>query len=217
MTRRIITTLTLILSLFSLGYSDTLENPVDLLNKTIVTTQNELMENSDKYQEDPYALIKLVDKNILPIIDTNVIAQLVVTPTKWNSATPQEQQEFIKSSTEMLTFMYVRNVATAGKYKISLFPFTNDSWKNKSLVIVNGKITNIGSNKSSDFSVKMFKKKNGSGWSVYDFNVAGVSIVETYKQQFAGYPTLLKINEAIEKTTNKIKEKNYPDLLNKEA
>ena len=192
-----------------------IQNPVDMLNKTIVTTQDNLMKNSSEYQKDPYKLLALVDKKIIPIVSLDVIAQLMVGTSKWKEATSQEQKAFIKSATEMLTFMYAKNVAAAGKYKLSLTPFdsNNTSWKNKKIVVVNGKITNIGNNQSSDFAVKMFNKDNK--WHIYDFNIAGVSILNTYKQQFTSFKTVPEMTKAAEKVTLRVKTKNYPKMLDK--
>ncbi len=216
MKKNIVLFIMFFISIFSTAYAATIQNPVDMLENSMVSTQDEMVKNTDMYQKDPYALLELINKNIIPIVDEKVIAQLVVSPDKWNKATPEEQKEFIKDATEMLVFLYAKNVAYAGKYKIALFPFTDDSWKNKSIVVVNGKVINNTNNQSSDFSVKLFKKKDGSGWSVYDFNVAGISVVETYKQQFAGYDTVPEMTQAIIKTTDKMKQKSYPELLTEE-
>lgn len=192
-----------------------IENPVDMLNRTIVQTQDKLIKNSDEYKQDPYKLLRLVDAEIIPIVAPKVISQLVVGTPKWKQATPEEQKQFIRSATEMLAFMYAKNVAYAGKYRLTLFPFNKDdnSWEKKPIVVVNGKITNIDNNQSSDFAVKMFQKDNQ--WHIYDFDVAGVSILRTYQQQFAAYKTVPEMTEAAQKVTQKIKEKTYPKLLDK--
>ncbi len=192
-----------------------IENPVDMLNRTIVKTQDKLIKNADEYKQDPYKLLRLVDAEIIPIVAPKVIAQLVVGTPKWKQATPEEQKQFIRSATEMLAFMYTKNVAYAGKYRLTLFPFNKDdnSWEKKPIVVVNGKITNIDNNQSSEFAVKMFQKDNQ--WHIYDFDVAGVSILRTYQQQFAAYKTVPEMTEAAQKVTQKIKEKTYPKLLNK--
>jgi len=228
------------------------QNPVDMLNKTIVSTQDKLMKNASKYQKDPYKLLALVDKKIIPVVSPSVLAQLIVGPKKWNDAgqeqikqikakvikqlgedatkktidkevdsrvaiiKKQEHKKFIKSATEMLTFMYAKNVASAGKYKLTLFPFDseNTSWKKKNIVVVNGKITNTDNNQSSDFAVKMFKKDDQ--WHIYDFDVAGVSILRTYQEQFQSFKTVAEMIVASEKVTLKIKTKYYPKMLNKD-
>lgn len=137
-----------------------IENPVDMLNRAIVKTQDKLIKNADEYKQDPYKSLRLVDAEIIPIVAPKVIAQLVVGTPKWKQATPEEQKQFIRSATEMLAFMYAKNVAYAGKYRLTLFPFNKDdnSWEKKPIVVVNGKITNIDNNQSSDFAVKCFKK-----------------------------------------------------------
>ncbi|GAB4224091.1 MAG: ABC transporter substrate-binding protein [Francisella sp.] len=206
------------LSLLILSISCTwaIENPVDMLNGTMVKTQEEFVKNADEYEKDPYKLLSVVDSDIVPLIAAHEVAQLVVGSSKWKQATPEEQKKFINSAGEMLAFMYMKNIAGAGKFKITLFPFNKDdtNWQNKTIVVVNGKITNIDSNKSSDFAVKMFQKDGK--WHIYDFDIAGVSILKTYQQQFAPYKNVADMIKAAEKLTNDIKKKSYPKLLNKE-
>lgn len=228
-----------------------IQNPVTMLNKTIVATQDDLIKNASEYQKDPYKLLALVDQKIIPIVSPEVLAQVIVGTKKWNDAgkeqtrqiraevkkqlgkdaneiniekevnsrvlvlKEQEQKKFIKSATEMLTFMYAKNVASAGKYKLTLFPFdsANTSWKARNIVIVNGRITNTDNNQSSDFAVKMFKKNNQ--WHIYDFDVAGVSILRTYQAQFESFKNVAEMIKSSEKVTLKIKTKYYPKMLNK--
>ncbi|MDE5028359.1 ABC transporter substrate-binding protein, partial [Francisella tularensis subsp. holarctica] len=76
------------------------------------------------------------------------------------------------------------------------FPFNkNDrSWVYIPIVIVNGKITNIDNVQSSDFAVKMFQIDGK--WHVYDFDVAGLSILRTDQQQFAPYQNVVEMTKA---------------------
>lgn len=213
MLRKILFFLSLIILTISSAWA--IENPVNMLNRTIVKTQNKLIKNVDEYKQNPYKLLSLVNRKIIPVVAPSVIAQLVVGTTKWKKATPEEQKQFISSATEMLVFMYAKNVASASKYKLTLFSFNNNytSWESKPIVIVNGKITNIDNNQSSDFAIKIFQKDGK--WHVYDFDVAGVSILRTYQQQFAPYSNVVEMTKATEKVTIKIKEKTYPKLLDK--
>ncbi|QLE79558.1 ABC transporter substrate-binding protein [Francisella sp. Scap27] len=205
-------------TILTLGISSAwaIENPVNMLNNTIVKTQDDLIKNATEYSKDPYKLLALVDQKIIPIVSPKVIAQLIVGTKKWKAASADDQKAFITSATEMLTFMYAKNVAYAGKYKMTLFDFDkdNNSWQKKPIIVVNGKITNIDNNKSSDFSIKMFKKNDK--WHIYDFDVAGVSILRTYKEQFKSYASVSDMIKAANKVTTRIKKKNYPKLLDKD-
>ena len=211
MLRKITIFMSLILLTLSCAWA--IDNPVTMLNNTMVATQNNIVKNSEKYQNDPYALLELVQKNIIPVVNTQVIAQLIVGAPKWKAATPKVREEFIKSATQMITFMYAKNIASSGKYQVTLMPFNSrdDSWKSKKLVTVNGKITNVDSEQNSDLSIKLFKKNNK--WYAYDFIVAGVSILKTYQQQFIPYKTVAEMAIAANKVTYRIKKKNYPKLL----
>lgn len=205
-------------TVLTLGISSAwaIENPVNMLNNTIVKTQDDLIRNATEYSKDPYKLLALVDQKIIPIVSPKVIAQLIVGTKKWKAASADDQKAFITSATEMLTFMYAKNVAYAGKYKMTLFDFDkdNNSWQKKPIIVVNGKITNIDNNKSSDFSIKMFKKNDK--WHIYDFDVAAVSILRAYKEQFKSYASVSDMIKAANKVTTRIKKKNYPKLLDKD-
>lgn len=213
MLRKILTAACFIF-VFNLSYANN-ENPVEMLNNTIVKTQDLMIKDTKLYQSNPYKLLELINEKIMPIVDPKIIAQLVVGSDKWNKATESEQNEFVKYATEMLTFMYAKNVAYAGKYKMILFNFDNNDWENKKLIVVNGKIINNSNDQSSDFSIKMFRKNIEDGWKIYDFDISGVSVLETYKQQFAEYKSVPKMTKAAIKVTDRIKKKNYPNLVNK--
>ncbi|MDE4988401.1 ABC transporter substrate-binding protein, partial [Francisella tularensis] len=83
--------------------------------RSIVKTQDKLINNANEYKQDPYKILRLVDREIIPVVAPSVIAQLVVGTTKWKKATPAEQKQFILSAKEMLAFLYAKNVAYAVK------------------------------------------------------------------------------------------------------
>lgn len=56
------------LLILSISSAWAIENPVDMLNNTIVKTQNNLIKNAPEYKKDPYKLLRLVDNEIIPIV-----------------------------------------------------------------------------------------------------------------------------------------------------
>lgn len=185
-------------------------NPIDMLNSSIVTTQKLLIKDKDRYTQHPEELFQLISHNIIPVVATKVIAQMLIGRERWRKADDTQQQVFIRQLIKMLTYSYATNVAQAGHYKIKLVDFANDSWQKENLVVVSGSIINLQKDYSSDLRIFLLKDRQGQ-WKVYDLSVAGVSILDNYKAQFKSeyskYNSLAEINQSIEKQNAKLKNK----------
>lgn len=185
-------------------------NPIDMLNSSIVTTQKLLIKDKDRYTQHPEELFQLISHNIIPVVATKVIAQMLIGRERWQKADDTQQQIFIRQLIKMLTYSYATNVAQAGHYKIKLVDFANDSWQKENLVVVSGSIINLQKDYSSDLRIFLLKDRQGQ-WKVYDLSVAGVSILDNYKAQFKSeyskYNSLAEINQSIEKQNAKLKNK----------
>ncbi|GGF88014.1 MULTISPECIES: MlaC/ttg2D family ABC transporter substrate-binding protein [Cysteiniphilum] len=182
-------------------------DPVALLQKSIVETQKTLIKSKNELSKNPKELIQLIDTHVMPLLATNIIAQLLVGKGRWQAADKTEQQKFITEITQMLAYSYAENIAQAGNYDIQIFPFSNNSWQGQRLIVVTGKIINLQNQSSSDLSIKMLNeagKDAAAKWKIYDLSVAGVSILDNFRAQFKDYKTLKDINLAIEKKNNEL-------------
>ncbi|WP_119344450.1 MlaC/ttg2D family ABC transporter substrate-binding protein [Facilibium subflavum] len=172
-------------------------DPITMLNDSIVTTQNLLVKESKMLSKNPKKLLEIIDQQVMPVLATDIIAQLLV-GKRWKKASHAQQKAFINLMKKTLVDTYATNVAQAGKYKIKIYPFLDNSWKKKQIIIANGKIINIEKdNSGADLSIYLLKDKKGR-WKVYDVSISGVSILNNLKEQFANYKTLNDINKAIE-------------------
>ena len=183
------------------------QSPYDILDAAIVKTQNSLIKNKKEYQQNPEKILKLVKSDIMPALAIDVIAQLVVGRDKWNKATKSQQQMFIDNLAKMLVYTYSSSVSLAGQYKINLIPFTNDSWQNEKIIVINGVLSKNGDvNNGSRITFNMLNQN--AAWKVYDITVEGVSVLKTYQAQFKDYKSLSDINA-------ELKEKNAKLVLKK--
>ncbi|WP_440682389.1 MlaC/ttg2D family ABC transporter substrate-binding protein [Cysteiniphilum halobium] len=181
--------------------------PIALLQQSIVETQKTLIQSKKQLSQNPKELIQLIDNHVMPLLATNIIAQLLVGKERWQAANEKEHQKFITEITQMLAYSYAENIAQAGNYDIQIFPFSNNSWQKQRLIVVTGKIINLQNKSSSDLSIKMLNeagKRAAPKWKIYDLSVAGVSILDNFKAQFKDYKTLKDINLAIEKKNNEL-------------
>lgn len=182
-------------------------DPVTLLQQSIVQTQKTLIKSKNELSKNPKELIQLIDTHVMPLLATNIIAQLLVGKGRWQAADKKEHQQFIAEITQMLAYSYAENIAQAGNYDIQIFPFSNNSWQGQRLIVVTGKIINLQNQSSSDLSIKMLNeagKDSAAKWKIYDLAVAGVSILDNFRAQFKDYKNLKDINLAIEKKNNEL-------------
>lgn len=179
------------------------QNPVNMLNDSIVRTQQTLVKEAKVFQENPAKLIALIDANIVPHLSTTIIAQIILGKQRWREASKADQDQFIAQLTKMLAYTYASTIAKAGDYEVRLNPFANDSWKHERLIYITGSIINLTNKSSSAINIYLLKDKLGD-WKIYDMSVEGVSILKNLKAQFEGFKTLKAVNEAIEKKNVKL-------------
>ncbi len=187
--------------------ASTKTDPVTLLQQSIVETQKTLIKSKNELSKNPKELIQLIDTHVMPLLATNIIAQLLVGKERWQTADKKEHRQFIAEITQMLAYSYAENIAQAGNYDIQIFPFSNNSWQGQRLIVVTGKIINLQNQSSSDLSIKMLNEAGKDAvakWKIYDLAVAGVSILDNFRAQFKNYKTLKDINLAIEKKNNEL-------------
>ena len=120
-----------------------------------------------------------VETMINPIFDFGLMGRLSLGKRQWKKLTPEERKRFSALFEERVKRSYIS--------KLDLY--TDE-------VVVVGEAVQVKSrihlpthfitkNKKRDILYKFYKSKN-RGWLIYDADILGVSIVQTYRTQFAG-------------------------------
>lgn len=198
------------------GYINThrLQDPVVMLENTIGKTQRLLKSAKEQkiIKRDPERIIQIIHKNVMPILATRVIAQLLVGAHRWRAASGAVRSRFIALVTRMIAYSYADNIANAGKYKLVIRRFRNKHWrigsdgKLRRLLVVRGAVVNENGDQSA-LSINLLRR--GMQWRVYDLTVSGVSIMNNFKTQFSDrrqFPNLTTINKVLVKHNDKLKK-----------
>ncbi len=133
---------------------------------------------------------------ISPMFDFSQMAKLSMGKKNWGLMNPDQRREF--------NDLFVIRLRESYLEKLDLY--TDEEVVVDQAKLVKKRIHVRSHLTSQDDEIEMiykfFKKKN-QGWKVYDVEIMGVSIVQTYRSQFAG---ILK-NQSIEDLLDKLRQK----------
>lgn len=120
----------------------------------------------------------LVDQVVLPHVNFRRMTSAAVGP-KWRLATPAQQERLQTEFKQLLMRTYSGALAQVSDQTVVVKPLRMAAGDTD--VLVRTEVRGKGEPVPLDFRLE---KKDGA-WKVYNFNVLGVWLVETYRTQFA--------------------------------
>ena len=126
-------------------------------------------------------VIGVVDSRVIPHVNFQRMTASAVGPG-WRQATPEQQKRLQEEFKVLLVRTYSGALSQVGDQTISMKPL-RASAEDKELV-VRTEIRGRGEPVSLDYRLEKTPGQ-GLGWKIYDINVLGVWLVETYRNQFA--------------------------------
>ena len=151
-------------------------------SQVIQTAANGLLQalNADrqKYRNNPSKVQALVDQYILPHVDTQFAAQLVL-GKYWRKATPQQRQRFINAFYHSMLNNYGTAIVEFTSNTLKVFP-TNVSAGSQNATVR----TEMSRTSGSPVNVNYYMHMTPEGWKAWDVVIDGVSYVMSYRQDF---------------------------------
>jgi len=126
-------------------------------------------------------VVALVDARILPNLDFQRMTASAVGPA-WRQATPEQQVRLQDEFKILLVRTYAGALSQVSDQTINMKPLRANSDDKE--VIVRTEVKGGGDPIQLDYRLEKTPGM-GSGWKIYNLNVLGVWLVETYKSQFA--------------------------------
>ena len=126
-------------------------------------------------------VIALVDSKIMPNVNFPRMTAAAVGPA-WRQASPAQQKRLQDEFKTLLVRTYAGALAQVDDQNITLKPL-RASPEDKDLV-VRTEVTGKGDPIQLDYRLEKTPGQ-GAGWKIYNLNVMGVWLVETYRSQFA--------------------------------
>lgn len=166
----ILTALLLSMPAFAFKQNDIESGMKGKIDKVLVVLKKK-ESNTQKGQQ----IISMMD----PVFDYNLMSKLTLGSNTWSSITPNQQKEFMKIFVAKLKQSYVDKLDLYHNQNVlykGVKPYQNGRLQLQTELSGKGETYKINYN---------FYNSNGN-WLIYDVVLDGVSIVQTYRQQFAG-------------------------------
>ncbi len=143
-------------------------------------------------------IMDLVNSKILPHVDTQKMTQQAA-GRFWRQATPEQQKALTKEFTTLLVYTYSGALSTIKNETVEFKPMRAEAGATD--VEVRSQV-NVARGEPITLNYRL---ANGpQGWKIYDINVLGAWLVETYKGTFAS-----EINKGgIDSLIKKLAERN---------
>jgi phospholipid transport system substrate-binding protein len=125
-------------------------------------------------------VLDLVEAKILPHVDFQRMTALAA-GRYWREATPEQQKQLTNEFRSLLIYTYSGAIAQVKDQKLEFRPFRADPAESE--VEVRSQVVQPRGGDPIQLNYRL--AKSPSGWKIYDVNVLGAWLVETYKGNFA--------------------------------
>ena len=126
-------------------------------------------------------IVTLVDKSIMPNVNFRRMTAAAVGPA-WRSASPEQQKRLQDGFKTLLVRTYSGALAQVGDQTVVVKPLRAAA--DETDVLVRTEVRGRGDPVQLDYRLEKTPGE-GAGWKIYNLNVLGVWLVETYRSQFA--------------------------------
>jgi len=132
----------------------------------------------DKSLEKQVRNDKIIE-TVNPLLDFELMAKLSLGKKHWTGMDASQQKRFLDNFVLRLQESYLEKLDLYTDEKVEV----SDAEVVKSRIYVKSYL--ISKDDKMEMIYKFYKTKEG-GWMVYDVEILGVSVVQTYRSQFAG-------------------------------
>jgi phospholipid transport system substrate-binding protein len=126
-------------------------------------------------------IVALVDRIVMPHVNFRRMTAAAVGPG-WRKATPAQQERLQQEFKTLLVRTYAGALAQVKNESISVKPLRAKAGDTD--VLVRTEVSGRGEPIQLDYRLEQTPGE-GTGWKIYNLNVMGVWLVETYRNQFA--------------------------------
>jgi phospholipid transport system substrate-binding protein len=174
------------------------KSPLPMLEKTanqIITT---LKDNKASLKNNPTIIYNTVEKYLLPNVDVEGMSRSVLGRTIWNKASSAERQQFSQAFTRLVIRTYATPLAAYTDETVQFLPIRG-SLSGEFMRVNSVIVRTEGQNIPLSYSLVL---KNGQ-WKIYDMSVEGVSLLQSFRSQFAQLLQHASIQEVIQQMQKK--------------
>lgn len=157
------------------------EPPDAVIQRLSMSVLDDIRGDKSIKDGDLTQIIKLVDAKIMPNVNFRRMTASAVGPA-WRQATPEQQSRLQEEFKILLVRIYAGALAQVSDQTILIKPLR--AAPDDKEVLVRTEVRGRGDPIQLDYRLEKTPGE-GNGWKIYNLNVLGVWLVETYRSQFA--------------------------------
>ena len=159
------------------AYAQNTNTPDGLVRFVVEDVMTTIKNDKAIQSGDLRKINSLVDQKILPHSDFQKTTRLSM-GRNWSKATPQQQAQITQEFKTLLIRIYGGALAQVKDQKVQYKPFRSAA--DETDVVVKTVVVGKGEPIQLDYRLE----KTANGWKVYDINILGAWLVESYRNQF---------------------------------
>jgi phospholipid transport system substrate-binding protein len=157
------------------------EAPDEFIKRLLTDVLETIKHDKAMRGGDTAKLVALVDSHIMPNVDFPRMTASVVGPT-WRQASAEQQKRLQEEFKILLVHAYANAFTQLKDQTITMKPLKGAPDDKE--VLVRSEIKGSGETVQLDYRLEKTPGQ-GAGWQIFNLNVQGVWLVETYRSQFA--------------------------------
>lgn len=167
------------------------QDPVSLLQNIANEMIAGLKQNKATLHSKPQVVYSLAYRYVVPHADLDEMSRRVLPAQIWNAATASQRQEFKKQFTLTLIRTYASALSSYQDQSVKFFPMRGSAGN---IVEVSGEIT---SPEAQPIRVSYQLIRAGNAFRLMDMSVEGVSMLDSFRSQFAEILSTGNMNELL--------------------
>ena len=149
-----------------------------VMTKKIDSVLTILEQKNISFNKKGEQIIKIIDE----VFDYELMAKIALGKEIWDTLSEEKQKTFTKIFETRLKNSYIEKLELYNDQKVKILglkPHNKNRLQLESELLGKDGVYNINYNFYN-------KSKDGENWLIYDVDLLGVSIIQTYRQQFSG-------------------------------
>lgn len=162
----------------TLSFGET--SPVPMLESTAGQIIHTLSTQKANLKSNKAIINQAIRQYLLPHVDVAGMSRSVLGREAWTKASASERSQFAESFTNLVIRTYANPLAEFNDEKIKFMPIRGG---------VTGRFVRVNSiivrSSGPNIPLSYSLVNKGGEWKIYDMSVEGVSLLQSFKQQFA--------------------------------
>lgn len=176
-------------------------NPMNLMRSISNRMLSALKVNRPRIRKNPRYVYTLVKQIVIPHADLPGVSRSVLGRNAWNSSSQNTRKQFIAAFTNVMIGTYASALNAYKDESIKFFPIRGGYTGKTRILIQSQVIRSDGPPISVNYKLALMNNK----WKIYDLNVEGVSLLQSFYSQFQAQ---LSQGKSVAQITRELKQRN---------